>query len=154
MSGRWKQVTITERSARAWTRRFNEEVWGERNRKAVDELIAEDLIEHSSVSPTQARGPEGAKASIRTMLTAFPETAVELEDVVEDDRVAMRVTATGIHEGEFMGIVPTRREIEVPGIAIQRIEDGKAVEEWQVVDRLALLDQLGVVERSTGADGG
>ncbi len=53
-------------------------------------------------------------------------------------------TITGTHEGEFMGISPTRRKIRVHGIVMSRFEDGKIVEEWEVIDQLAFLQQLGV----------
>ena len=56
----------------------------------------------------------------------------------------MAFTITGTHEGEFMGIPPTRRKIRVHGIVMSRFEAGKIVDEWEVIDQLALLEQLGV----------
>lgn len=137
-------MAAPENTAKELGRRFNEEVWGNRNLEAIDELVADDFIEHNSVAPQPVRGPDGVRASVEAMLTAFPDATVQFEDLVaEGDRVAIRARASGTHEGEFMGIEPTGEGIEVTVMAIQRIEDGKLVEEWQLVDRLEMLEQLG-----------
>ena len=55
------------------------------------------------------------------------------------------MTMTGTHEGEFMGIAATGRRMEVPGMDLVRIRDGKAVEHWGVTDNLAMMQQLGAM---------
>lgn len=63
------------------------------------------------------------------LYSAFPDTQVDLEETVaEGDRIAMRITVSGTHEGEFMGIEPTGEQMEVGVMTFQRIEDGKTVE--------------------------
>lgn len=84
---------------------------------------------------------------MRMVRSAFPDLAVTTEDLIaEDDRVLTRYTLEGTHEGEFMGIEPTGAEVEVEGMSIGRIEDGKVVEGWTNMDVLGMLVQLGVVE--------
>lgn len=144
-------MTSTEQDNKEYARRWNEEIWGKKNLHAIDDLIAKDFVEHDSFSPEPTRGPDGVRASVEKMLSAFSDSHVELEDIVaEGDVIAIRATATGTHEGEFMGIEPTGKKIQIPLMAFQRIEDGKAVEEWQLADRLGMLQQLGVVEPPTG----
>jgi steroid delta-isomerase-like uncharacterized protein len=137
----------TEQTNKEFARRWNEEIWGQQNVDAIDDLVAEDFVGHDPSRPEPVRGPDGVRAVVEMLFSAFPDTQVDLEEVVaEGDRIAMRITASGTHEGEFMGIEPTGEEMEVSVMTFQRIEDGKAVEEWQIVDTLGMLQQLGVIE--------
>lgn len=65
----------------------------------------------------------------------FPDLSITVEDVMaEGDRVAARVTMRGTHRGEFQGIAPTGKRVEVRAIDIFRISDGKIVEHWAHAD--------------------
>jgi len=78
---------------------------------------------------------------------AFPDLSVTVEEMVaEDDTVAARVTWHATHEGEYMGIEPTDREVEFPINVFLRLDDGKVVERWIQPDQFDLMQQLGVVE--------
>ncbi|MFT4883132.1 MAG: putative ester cyclase [Natronomonas sp.] len=133
------------------SRRFHEEVWGNRNLEYIDEQIAADFIGHDPGLPEPVRGPEGVRETAEMFQSGFPDAEVEIEHMVaEDSLLAVHRRLTGTHEGAFMGIEPTGMEIEVPGIAIYRFEDGNIVEEWQIVDNLGLFVQLGVVEPPNG----
>lgn len=77
--------------------------------------------------------------------SAFPQYEMDAEDVIaEGDRIVVRFTIRGVHKGDFMGIPPTGRQIEVPGIIIYRIADGKIAEHWIQTDAMAMMQQLGV----------
>jgi predicted ester cyclase len=67
------------------------------------------------------------------------------ELVVADDKAVIFFTLTGMHEGPLMGIPPTGKEKRVHGVVRSRFEDGRIVEEWEVLDQLAMLTQLDVV---------
>ena len=56
-----------------------------------------------------------------------------------------RTTWRGTHQGAFLGIPPTGKQVNVTGIDISRVASGKFVEHWQSADNLGLLQQLGVV---------
>jgi len=65
----------------------------------------------------------------------FPDLAIAVEDVMaEGDRVTARVTMRGTHSGEFQGIAPTGKRVEVKAIDMFRIEGGKIVEHWGHAD--------------------
>ena len=65
----------------------------------------------------------------------FPDLTIAVEDVMaEGDLVTARVTMRGTHRGEFQGIAPTGKRVEVRAIDIFRIEDGKIVEHWGHAD--------------------
>jgi predicted ester cyclase len=79
-------------------------------------------------------------------LEAFPDLNVSVEDVIaESDKVVIRYTSRGTHQGETGGLgLPTGREIELEGLAMQRFEESKIVEFWDRFDTLSLLQQLGL----------
>jgi predicted ester cyclase len=90
------------------------------------------------------------------MILGFRAAFGDFELVVHDmfgagEKVVTRFTMRGTHEGEFMGIPPTGREVALDGIAIDVMRDGVRVEGWAEIDRLGLLTQLGAVERRSGA---
>lgn len=62
------------------------------------------------------------------------------------DKVWVRFKFTGRHTGEYRGLAPTDKKIRVEAVDIFRMVDGKAVEEWEVSDRLDFLKQLGAIE--------
>jgi predicted ester cyclase len=80
------------------------------------------------------------------LFAAFPESRIELLDTFgEGDRVVARFVQTGRHEGGFMGVAPSGREIALHGITILAFRDGKVVERWSQADMLGLMVQLGAV---------
>ena len=65
----------------------------------------------------------------------FPDLSITVEDVMaEGDRVAARVVMRGTHRGEFQGIAPTGKRVEVRAIDMFRISNGKIVERWGHAD--------------------
>ncbi len=81
----------------------------------------------------------------------FPDFHVTIEDIIaEGDRVCVRMKVTGTHQSEYRGIAPTGKKMEVRGVQIYRIVDGKVVEGWTdynfYPDQLDVLMKLGVIE--------
>jgi steroid delta-isomerase-like uncharacterized protein len=114
------------------------------NSDILDEVYATDLVWHE---PDQdIRGLEEARQFVGMYKTAFPDLSATVEDVIaEGDKVATRYTVRGTHQGEIEEFgPPTGRQIELRGITIHCIEDGKIVEEWERYDNLSLLQQLGL----------
>lgn len=128
---------------KALARRLLYELWNEENFEVVDKLIAIDYDGHSS---TVINGPQGAKQFIPILRRALPDFKFTvLDQVAEADKVATRWMIRGTHEGEFQGIPPSGREIEINGITIFRIDDGLLVDGWTSEDILGLMQQLGAV---------
>ncbi len=77
---------------------------------------------------------------------AFPDGRVEVVDqVAEEDRVAVRWSFVGTHEGPLDSLPATGRKVELDGISIHRIEDGRVAETWEASNTLLFLQQLGVI---------
>lgn len=119
--------------------RFIEEFWNQGHLEILDEIIARDCIAWD-----QPLGPEGFKQVFVTVRNAFPDLHFRIEDMVtEHDKVSVRFVEQGTHQGEWFGIPATGNTINVPGIAIFRIADGKIVHQWSYNDFGSEMQQLG-----------
>ena len=77
---------------------------------------------------------------------AFPDIHFTLEDMVaEGDKVVYRASARGTHKGEFMGIAATGKHVTFTSIVISRIAKGKFQEDWESLDGMYVLQQLGAL---------
>ena len=120
------------------------EGFNQRNLAVFNELCAPDLVFHNA--STTIHGLEASMQVLSILLTAFPDARFTVEDLIaEGDKVVARHTLRGRHQGNFMGIPPTGKQITVTGIEIFHFANGKAVEEWVNGDDLGLLQQLGMV---------
>ena len=137
--------TTTLEENKRIARSIPEKVFGEGNLDLLDELYAEDAIEHNPFGNLQ--GKAAIRESYEGFIGAFPDITQVVEDIVaEGDTVAMRLTARGTHEGPMMGLEPTGKKIEVQQTVFTRIEDGEIAERWLHPDNLGMLQQLGVIE--------
>jgi len=131
------------------------EAFNARDLDAFDEILAPDAVDHDPQNPfREMRGPEGAKRNAQMYHAAFSDGRFEVhEQLAEGDCVVTRWTAKGTNDGELMGMSPTGKSVEIDGIGIDRIADGKVVESWGCWDTLGMMQQLGVVPEAqpTGA---
>ena len=105
-------------------------------------LITPDYVDHGPAGDTDADGVLGFFVGF---VGAFPDLRMDVRDVIaEGDLAAWRVVMTGTHQGDFNGIPATGRRIEMDVINMGRMRDGKAAEHWAPLDRLQILEQLGV----------
>ena len=131
---------------KALVRRVTEEVFNKKNVAALDEFFAPNLVPNNPLPPGMSRDREGYRQLTTAILTAFPDFRVTIEDMVaEGDKVVVRATTRGTQEGDFMGAPATGKHATWSEIFIWRIEGGKVVETWAEVDRLGMMQQLGVV---------
>lgn len=125
-------------------RRFYDELATGRKLELAEELIASDHELHDPQAPAE-RGPQGYAEVLRT----YQENADghwRLQEVLSaGDRVVVRWTGHGKHVGDLNGVPATGNALEVEGISVHRMSDGKIAETWQVWDTLSLLQQMGVV---------
>ncbi len=110
------------------------------------DLVADDFVEHQG-GPGFPATKEGTLDFFHALLEAFPDLHMNVEDVIADgDKAVARVTTTGTHRGDFMGIAPTGSTVDMQLIDIMRFDGaGHVCEHWGVADMLSLMQQLGVV---------
>jgi steroid delta-isomerase-like uncharacterized protein len=134
-------------------RRFIEECFTGGNLALVDEMIAADAVDHQA-PPGTAQGAEGLKQFLSMFRSAFPDLQATVDQVIaEGDTIAARFTMSGTHQGEFFGIPPTGKRMEITGIDVVRFENGKIVEHWGNQDDLGMMQQLGVIPMPGGGQG-
>lgn len=131
---------------KAVSRRWFEEVFGEGKLELADELMAADVTIHEPATPALPDGIEGARQLVSTYRSAFPDLHFTVEDVLaEGDKVVVRWTGRGTHNGDLPGIPATGRNSTVTGISIDRFENGKVAESWINWDTLGMLRNIGVM---------
>ena len=115
---------------------------------AVDEYLAEDFVDHDPPmgGPANREGMRAAGAMFRA---AFPDWHSDLGFLIEEgDLVVETFTASGTQQGEIFGVPASDRTVNLPGINIWRVRDGRIAERWGRLDELGLMRQLGLVPQS------
>jgi steroid delta-isomerase-like uncharacterized protein len=131
-------MTDTERNLGA---RWFEEVWNKGRRDAIAEILAPDGVIHDG--GVDSAGPEGFYPFFDLLNSALSELRVTVhETIAEHDRVCVRWSCRAKHTGDGLGIPATGRTIDVTGISILRVADGRLVEGWQNWDMLGMMEQI------------
>ncbi len=126
-------------------RSFHDEVWDGGNEAALDDLFAEDVVDHGAIRG-QPPGREGHKYQVKLFRSAFPDLHVTAEDIFsEGNKVAYRWTGRGTHQSEILGIAPTGNGGTFRGIDVRRTAEGKVVERWSEYNALEAMQQMGVL---------
>jgi steroid delta-isomerase-like uncharacterized protein len=127
------------------------EAFNKHNLTGILEFFAPDFVAHGTgVFPDLDLA--GVKQVAPAFWTAFPDLHLTAEDLIaEGDKVVARFTMRGTHQGEFIGISPTGKQVSWTGIEIARIEDDKLVEGWVSSDYLGLFQQLGAIPQMAQA---
>jgi steroid delta-isomerase-like uncharacterized protein len=126
-------------------RRLYAEAWNERKLEVIDQLVSKS---HALTGPRisgQAVGPAAYKKQIAWFVAGFPDLRFTVEETIcEGDKIVASWTFTGTHQGGFLGIAPTNKEVSVAGITIHEVADGKILDSQAIWDAISLLEQLGV----------
>jgi predicted ester cyclase len=116
---------------KALVERYYATVLNGRDLDAVGEFFADE------------RMVEGVRRGCFRYFEAFPDLHVSLDELIaENDRVFLRSTITGTHDGEYKGIPATGRHVAAESAEVFRIADGKFVGYWCQTDVAGLMRQL------------
>lgn len=128
---------------KATVRRYFEQVLNEQRHDLVEEFLTKNIELHGS---GLAPGLEVVKQWLAMFAAAFPDGYITIADMVaEDDKVIARTVFNGTHKAEMQDIPATGKIVNIPGIIIFRMDNGKIAEGWLVSDNLGMMQQLGVV---------
>ena len=117
------------------------DVWNQHDPAALDTVFAATAVRHDP-----ATGIESIRAIMQSLLTAFPDLLLTIDqELADEDCAILRWTATGTHNGDFQGIPPTGKPINVKGTSVYQCADGKMIAEHSIWDALGMLKQLGVI---------
>lgn len=119
--------------------------------KTLDQVMASDYHDHDPSNEQDMIGLESTREEVTMYRNGFPDFRFSLIDqIAEGDKVCNRWSWTGTHKGEFQGIAPTKRRVEMTGMTVHHLADGKIQEGWWNYDSLGLMAQLGVVDLPRG----
>ena len=115
------------------------------NASALDNLVAENIIEHR---PGTQLGLDTYKQFLNSLITAFPDFHTTIDHILaEDDKVVVFTTTNGTHQGPFIlaPVPPTGKQVTFKTADIYRIENGKIAEHWDVIESLDMLREIGAI---------
>ncbi|MEM9158853.1 MAG: ester cyclase [Verrucomicrobiota bacterium] len=123
-----------------------EEAINQGNLSVLKEIIHPD---YAYASPTESmNGIDQLEAFILALRSAFPDLAVRIEEQFgENEKVCTRISMTGIHKGDFLGLPATGKTVNLEGVIISQLQDGLIKKEWELLDQLTLLQQLGLASK-------
>lgn len=124
------------------------DVWNTGAYDRLPDVLAESATVYDPGAPGGVlEGRDEFEAHLRELRTGFPDFTIEIEEMLSGDGIVMTEwTARATHEGEFDGIPPTTREIELKGMSKTSIVDGEVVNDRVYHDFHAFLDQLGLID--------
>jgi steroid delta-isomerase-like uncharacterized protein len=122
------------------------DAYNNKNEAILNEVIADDYVDYGHQPP--GRGVQGAKSDHKETARAFEDARFDIDEMFgSDDRVTVSWTLRATHTGPFAGVSPTQKKIEVRGISLYRLREGKITETRNLPDLLALFTQLGTIEQ-------
>ncbi|MEV7136479.1 ester cyclase [Arthrobacter sp. NPDC093128] len=122
--------------------------WGDGDLAAFERILAPGYIRRSK---SGSEDYASLQKTIEAMQKAFPDSVVEILQIVEDgDRVAIHWQTSATHQGTFMDVPATGRSVTVSGASFLRFEDEKLAEEWVIWDPRELLSALGIWHLGAG----
>ncbi|MFQ5865451.1 MAG: ester cyclase [bacterium] len=138
------QQADTTADTKAMLQSAVEEIWNQGNLDKADQFFAPNYMRHNPRSlepttPSEIENLEEFKAYVEQFRATYPDFNVKVEAIiVEGDMAAARWTATGTQKD-------TNKQLDVAGVSITRLAEGKAVEEWVTWDTHLAMQQLGMV---------
>jgi len=129
---------------------FVEELWNNRNFEVADAIFDANChsyqIRSGSLSDPITRGPDDIKEHITQWLIGFPDITFKAEQIVAQyDKVFSYITVNGTHNGKWMGISPTGKNINIQMMTIHQIKNKKIISDWVIVESFGIFEQLGIL---------
>lgn len=122
-------------------RRVIDEAFNNKRSEAVRELLHPKTVGH--LEGFEVRGPEGFLPAWASILGAFPDLKVIIQDLLaQGDSVAVRWTASGMHTGPHLGMAPSMKLVAFRGITWFRFSEGKIIEWWESWNQGRLFSEL------------
>jgi steroid delta-isomerase-like uncharacterized protein len=138
-------------------RRLIEEAYAALNRRDLDahlKLLDNAYVWESDTFPAPVKGQEAIRQTFNEYFNAFPDMRIEIEQILATgDHVVVRYRSIGTHKGEFRGIAPTNRKVNINGCNVHEVRNGLCIRTFGYFDRLAMREQLGAVPPMAKAAG-
>ncbi len=143
---------LTRDEAAALVIRIPTDILGKGDMDAIDQILEPDFVDHNPPMPGAPEGIEGVRQTVQMLRAAISNlTPDKLVSIVEGTTVALRWEGAGRHDGMFMGLPATGKEIQMSGIMIAGIgATGRISERWSQINMMEVMQQLGVIPAMSG----
>ncbi len=132
--------------SKAIGRQFMEQVIGRGDWDLAIDIVSPDVVMVHPSSPEPVAGFEAVKGMLMGFRSGLPDMTMTVEDAVaEDDRSVILWRLRATHTADLFGLPPTGKYVEMPGMSVFRVSDGKIVHDIVSEDTMGLMRQLGVV---------
>lgn len=116
------------------------------NRHDVEATIATFHQARYEFNGNPSDGEEAVRELLQGLVQGFPDFHADIRKIRHaDDAVFGEAIITGTHDGEWAGLPPTGRRIEVPVAAIFEFDEDRLLCEKVYMDFAAVLTQIGVL---------
>lgn len=120
--------------------------WNTQNIQGILEHYDDDIVWTNVALEQTYRGKQEVAGFLTQLFKAFPDLSFEvLDKFASGDNIAERWVIRGTHRGTFMGIPPTGRAVELPGISMVRMREGRFLDDWYLFDGARALRQMGLL---------
>ena len=124
-------------------RSYIDEIFNKHNLSSIERYFGGNFVEGS---PQAGKGGMGSKKFIKEFFNAFPDWRATIEHIIaENDLVMVFLNGSGTHKGEFNGIPPTNKPVNIRSAEIYKIENERVTGHWYVMDQINLLKQTGAL---------
>jgi len=134
---------------KATCRRFIQQILNEGQLSSIPDFISPDSIHHDlddDMPSPSGLSPKLFADMIGLYRLAFPDLRVDIQDqIAERDQVVTRLRVQGTQKGPLMGIGPSDKPMDINGIRVDRLAEGKITESWFHWDGLGMLQQIGAL---------
>jgi steroid delta-isomerase-like uncharacterized protein len=119
--------------------------WNARDGRKVAEAFTEDGVRIEYAKPgARLEGREAIAGQAAAYMTAVPDCVLDVRGMeVDDDRAVLEWTYRGNHTGDIPGLAATGRRVDLPGVSVYRLQDGRIAEErvyWDAATLYGLMD--------------
>jgi uncharacterized protein len=141
-----KNIKAHAEEHRALFSRWFEELWNKKNYAITQELVAPEFTAHGAGGQDIKQGPDGVAGMVKIWHQAFPDGHMTMDDIItEGEMSTIRMTFRGTQTGEFYGVPPSNKPVEVTSIGIDRVVNGKITEGWGELNMLGMMQQMGAI---------
>ena len=124
-------------------------VWNQGKGELIESFHTPTCLLNDPNVPLGAKGPEAARRYLRAFKRAFPDIHLRIDNqIAEGDAVVNFLTATGTHDGEFLGLPPTHKRVSVPAVVMLRFSHGRVAEVYSLWHALGFMRAAGAHEIS------
>ena len=126
----------------AIVRRLTQEGFVDGKVDVVDDVVSESCVDHDPL-PGQGQGRDGQRYTCQMVVGGLSNrSTLRDEFMAVGDTVIKNWIFRGTHTGDFLGVPATGKQLQVRGIEIWRLADGRIVERWGVVDIAGVMEQI------------